>query len=72
MRPAPAYADRLDPTALKIKRSRRKHDYNSGLLGQRKPVQERQLRATTALNKMLAVPGAGLVGVKCTPAGIEV
>jgi len=33
---------------------------------------ERRVRATTAFNKMLAVPGADVVGVTFTPEGIEV
>jgi hypothetical protein len=33
---------------------------------------ERRVRATTAFNKMLAIPGAGVAGVTFTPAGIVV
>jgi transposase len=33
---------------------------------------ERRVRATTAFNKMLAIPGAGVVGVQFTPTGIVV
>jgi transposase len=33
---------------------------------------ERRVRATTAFNKMLAIPGATVVGVQFTPTGIVV